>query len=183
MIPCYVSGKGMYASDPTWSFKTAVMLALEESGLGYDTRFRYYRDRFPDMPAAELARMVCDPVEYYDPDWPAYRAGLGADLDETEAATRFMLALDDRFRDEARAAIYCFDEAGFGSGVNAMRFLTRGTPLIGFYNPARRNPTLNLSNILQLRLDYPALVTLERYEAPEQIPPRVLAWLAELGGK
>ncbi len=180
MIPCYVSGKGMYASDPTWSFKTAVMLALEDSGLGFDTRYRHYRARFPDMEAAELARMVCDPVEYYDPDWPAYRAGLGADLDEVEAATRFMLALDDRFRDEARAAIYCFDEAGFGSGVNAMRFLTRGKPLLGFYNPELKAPGLNLSNILQLRLEYPELVTLVQYRDAQEIPPRVLEWLGEL---
>ncbi len=170
----------MYASDPTWSFKTTVILALEDSGLGYDTRFRYYRGQFPEMPLEKLARLVCDPMEYYDRDWPAYRAGLGASLDETEAATRFMLTRDDRFRDEARAAIYCFDEAGFGSGVNAMRFLIRGKPLLGFYNPAQRNPSLNLSNILQLRLEFPRLVTLEHYESREQIAPRVLAWLRDL---
>ncbi len=183
MIPCYVSGKGMYASDPTWSFKTALILALEDSGLGFDTRFRYYRRQFPDMAREELARMVCDPMEYYDRDWPAYRAGLGAALDEAEAATRFMLTLDDRFRAEARAAIYCFDEAGFGSGVNAMRFLTCGKPLLGFYNPAVKTPTLNLSNILQLQLEFPRLVTLVRYSGTAEIPPRVLTWLEQLGSE
>ncbi|MFQ5487514.1 MAG: hypothetical protein ACE5ET_03590, partial [Gammaproteobacteria bacterium] len=171
------------ASDPTWSFKTAVILALEDSGLGCDTRYRYYRQQFPEMAQVELARMVCDPMEYYDRDWPAYRAGMGAKLEESEAATRFMLTLDDRFRAEARAAIYCFDEAGFGSGVNAMRFLTCGKPLLGFYNPEVKTPTLNLSNILQLQLEFPRLVTLIRYADNTEIPPRVLAWLKQLGQK
>ena len=49
MIPCYVSGKGMHATTTTWTFKTLVIEALESSGLGYDTRFRYYRKQFPDM--------------------------------------------------------------------------------------------------------------------------------------
>ncbi len=65
-IPCYVSGKGMYAGTTTWSFKIRVILALEASGLGYDTRYRYYRRLFPQLDAAKLARRVCDPVEYYD---------------------------------------------------------------------------------------------------------------------
>ena len=120
MIPCYVSGKGMYATVTTWAFKTAVIEALESSLLGYDTRYRYYRTQFPDMDALELARLICDPIEYYDKDWPAYRAGDGMRLPLVEAATRFMLERDHLFRTEAQAAIYCFDEAGFGSGINVI---------------------------------------------------------------
>lgn len=70
MIPCFVGGKGMYASETTWEFKTAVIEVLDTSGLGYDVRFQYYRDKFPKKDVKELARLVCDPIEYYDPDWP-----------------------------------------------------------------------------------------------------------------
>ncbi len=177
MIPCYVSGKGMHASDPTWSFKTTVILALEDSGLGYDTRYRYYRRQFPDLAPEVLARRVCDPVEYYDRDWESWRRGPGAGMEETEAATRFMLERDDRFRAEARVAIYCFDEAGFGSGINVMRFLAAGKPLLGFYNPSRKAASLNLSNVLQLALEFPHLVTLQTYADTAEIAPCVLDWL------
>lgn len=177
MTPCYVSGKGMYATAATWAFKTAVIDALESSGLGYDTRYRYYRRQFPDMAPAALARMICDPVEYYDREWPAYYAGVAERLSEEEAATAFMLARDHRFRDEAQAAIFCYDEAGFGSGVNTLRFLHSGRPVLGFYHDERRSGTLNLSNILQLRLDYPDLVTLRSYRHVEEIPAQVLDWL------
>ena len=51
-IPCYVSGKGMHATATTWAFKTLVIEALESSGLGYDTRYRYYRNQFPDLERA-----------------------------------------------------------------------------------------------------------------------------------
>ena len=45
-IPCYVSGKGMYATDRTRQFKVAVIEQLEATGVGYDTRYRYYHLRF-----------------------------------------------------------------------------------------------------------------------------------------
>ena len=63
MKPCYVTGKGMHASTPTWNFKTAIIEMLETTGLGYDTRYRYYHGQFPDMDRASLARMICDPME------------------------------------------------------------------------------------------------------------------------
>lgn len=180
MIPCYVSGKGMHATPTTWTFKTLVIDALETSGLGYDTRYRYYTAQFPDMERGALARLICDPIEYYDKEWPGYLAARGDTRDEVQAATEFMLERDERFRAEARAALYCYDEAGFGSGVNTMRFLTAGKPVLGFYNAGRLGGTLNLSNVLQLALEYPRLFTLLRYREPEEIPAAVLAWLKEL---
>lgn len=177
MIPCYVSGKGMHATTTTWTFKTLVIETLEVSGLGYDTRYRYYRRQFPDMPRADLARLVCDPIEYYDLDWPAWRAARGNDVDELLAVTEFMLERDHRFRAEAAVAIYCYDEAGFGSGVNSMRFLTAGKPVLGFYDGARGAAGLNFSNVLQLGLDYPDLFTLLPYRDPDEIPAQVRAWL------
>lgn len=179
-IPCYVSGKGMYASDVTWHFKVAIITALEASGLGYDTRFRYYRDRFPELSTAELARKVCDPIEYYDTDWPPYFESVRDTRTEAEAATRFMLERDLRFQDEARVAVYCFDEAGFGSGVNCMRFLQAGKPLLGFYRPAHLARGLNLSNILQLEVEFPELVRLEAYSDPTKLPESTIAWLKAL---
>ena len=63
MIPCYVSGAGMFATDATRGFKALVIGWLETTGLGYDTRYRYYRARFPELAAERLARLVCDPIE------------------------------------------------------------------------------------------------------------------------
>lgn len=176
MIPCYVSGKGMHATRRTWDFKTLVIEMLESSGLGYDTRYRYYQRRFPELARADLARLICDPIEYYDRDWPDYRAARPG-RNETELVTEFMLERDRLFREEARAAIYCYDEAGFGSGVNTLRFLHAGKPVLGFYNPHGLGETLNLSNVLQLGLEYPALFTLVSYEHSEEIGARVAAWL------
>ena len=48
-IPCYVSGKGMYATDKTRQFKVTVIERLEAAGVGYDTRYRYYQQQFPSM--------------------------------------------------------------------------------------------------------------------------------------
>lgn len=177
MIPCYVSGKGMFATTTTWTFKTLVIEALESSGLGYDTRFRYYQRQFPGMGRAALARLICDPIEYYDREWPEYFAARRDTRDEVTAATEFMLARDERFRAEAQVAIYCYDEAGFGSGVNTLRFLSAGKPVLGFYSAERLSGTLNLSNVLQLGLEFPRRFTLQRYRQPEEIPGVVLEWL------
>jgi hypothetical protein len=99
-------------------------------------------------------------------------------MDEVTAATAFMLVRDERFRAEARVAIYCYDEAGFGSGVNTMRFLTAGKSVLGFYSAERLSDTLNLSNVLQLGMEYPRQFVLQRYRQPEDIPAAVLEWLA-----
>ena len=179
MIPCYVSGKGMHATDTTWSFKTAIIDTLETTGLGYDTRYRYYQQQFPDMDAGQLARMICDPMEQYDNNWPAYRQQHQDDTDETRLATAFMLELDNRFRDEAQLAIVCYDEAGFGSGVNAMVFLQAHKPILGFYQPDRLGPSLNFSNILQLELAYPDLVTLVEYRDINDITSTVTRYLTQ----
>lgn len=179
MIPCYVSGKGMHATATTWTFKTLVIEALASSGLGYDTRYRYYQAQFPDMPPDELARMICDPIEYYDRDWPGWRSARGEGIDEIQAVTEFMLERDHRFRDEAAVAIYCYDEAGFGSGVNSLRFLGAGKPILGFCNGENTAGSLNFSNVLQLGIDFPGLFTLMPYRHPDEIPDQVCAWLRE----
>lgn len=181
MIPCYVSGKGMHAGQSTWDFKTTVMKALEEAGLGYDTRYRYYRQQFPDMPADEFARMVCDPIEYYDKDWPAWRElHKGEFSNADELVTAFFLERDRRFQQEAQVAVYGFDEAGFGSGVNVMRFISAGKPILGFYNPDTRHQRLNIHNVIQLEMEYPHLVTLQRYHSVNEIIERVVNRLSEL---
>lgn len=168
----------MHATSATWNFKTLVIATLTASGLGYDTRYRYYEARFPDMAPEALARLICDPIEYYDAEWPAYRQSRGGD--ETRAATEFMLARDNLFREEAQAAVYCYDEAGFGSGVNSLRFLEAGKPILGFYHERQRAPTLNLSNVLQLELEYPQLFKLRTYRDARDIPPQLTAWLGDL---
>jgi hypothetical protein len=179
MIPCYVSGKGMHATETTWTFKTLVIEVLESTGRGCDTRFRYYRRQFPELSRAELARRICDPIEYYDRDWPGFRAA-HPEWSEVEAVTEFMLTRDRIFRDEARAAIYCYDEAGFGSGVNSLRLLLAGKPVLGFYDPGGLGGTINLSNVMQLSVEYPKLFTLLTYRQTEEIGPAVLAWLERL---
>jgi hypothetical protein len=128
---------------------------------------------------AELARLICDPIEYYDRDWPGYRAerpGRG----DAEVLTGFWLERDRLFRDQARAAIYCYDEAGFGSGVNTLRFLYAGKPVLGFYRPEGLSKTLNLSNVMQLGLEYPDLFTLLSYEQIEEIGVAVTAWVGRI---
>ncbi len=180
MIPCYVSGKGMHATDITWSFKTTVIKTLEETQLGYDTRFEYYRKQFPDMQTEQLARMICDPMEYYDLDWEEYRARHKLSMAKEEIATRFMLERDMQFQQKAQVAIYCFDEAGFGSGINVMRFLMNQIPILGFLNADNTLKSLNVSNVLQLKAQFPDLIHLIEYQTLEEISQHVSQWLTEL---
>ncbi|MFQ5912513.1 MAG: hypothetical protein ACE5JS_04970, partial [Nitrospinota bacterium] len=176
-IPCYVSGKGMHASDRTRNFKVIVIEALEASGLGYDTRYRFYRKQFPGTGPGKLARMVCDPIELYDKDWKDYLAKYGEGRDEEGALAEFVLERDSLFRREAKAAVYCYDEAGFGSGVNSMRFIGERKPILGFYHPESKKSGTNLTNIIQLRVEYPERVTLVAYRSLDEIPGEVNAWL------
>jgi len=180
MIPCYVSGKGMHATEVTWSFKTSVINTLESSGAGYDTRFKYYRQQFSDMQTEQLARMICDPVEYYDKDWAEYRTLHKRSMSKEEMVTRFMLERDMRFQQEAQVAIYCFDEAGFGSGVNVMRFLQAKKPILGFLNEENKHKSLNVSNVLQLKAQYPNLIHLIEYISQDEISKHVEQWMEEL---
>jgi len=180
MIPCYVGGKGKAAHDSTKDFKVAVFALLESSGLGYDTRYRYYRRQYPDMDQDPFARMVCDPVENYDRDWPDYRARHGRSTSEDESLTAFMFEKDEAFRAEARAAIFCYNEAGLGTGINSMRLLSQGKPLLGcFLRDPLRGP-VNVQNILQLELLYPSLVTLVRYDDLTEVIESVTRWLTQL---
>ena len=178
-IPCYVSGKGMYATDRTRQFKVAVIEKLEAAGIGFDTRYRYYQQQFPTMTSSALARMICDPIEYYDRDWMAYQAANGAGRDADDVLTTFMLERDTRFRQEAQVAIYCYDEAGFGSGLNTMRFLQAEKPILGFYHAEIQQQGVNLNNILQLAVDFPALVTLACYQSLDDIGSPLLSWLQQ----
>lgn len=180
VIPCYVGGKGIYATATTRDFKMAVIAMLEESGLGYDTRYRYYRRQFPAMEAAQLARMVCDPIEDYDRDWAGWREAQAPGRDEAELITAFFLERDTQFRNEAKAAIFCFDEAGFGSGVNVMRFIGAGKPILGFYRRTLASRRVNVANFLQLQMEYPKLVSLRAYQAAADMLGEVRSWLAAL---
>jgi len=181
ITPCYVSGKGMHATETTWHFKTAVMSVLQSSGLGYDTRHRYYQQQFPDMQADEFARMVCDPIERYDKDWPAWQGDNRHRFDsEDECITAFFLERDLGFQAEAKVAIVGFDEAGFGSGVNVMRFIQAGKPVLGFYNPRLHREGYNIHNVMQLEMAHPELVTLYRYQHVDDITEQVVAWLEVL---
>ncbi len=178
MIPCYVSGAGMFATDATRDFKTLVIGWLETSGIGYDTRYRYYRAQFPELTPERLARLVCDPIEYYDKDWPGFRANAG--VPEEEALARFVAERDARFRGEAEVAIYCFDEAGIGSGINAMRFIHAGKPVLGFYAADEKLRRVNLTNVLQLEVEFPGQVRLAAYYAPTEIKAQLAAWMPSL---
>lgn len=170
----------MHATEVTWSFKTTVISTLEETQLGYDTRFEYYRKQFPDMQTEQLARMICDPMEYYDLDWDEYRALNKRAMSKEEMATRFMLERDTIFQSKAEAAIYCFDEAGFGSGVNVMRFLMNHTPVYGFMNAENTHKSLNVSNVLQLKAQFPDLIHLVEYRSMDDVRTHVIQWLTEL---
>ena len=169
----------MSAGAPTHRFKTLVIGWLETSGLGYDTRYRHYRAQFPELAPARLARLVCDPIEYYDREWAAQGGGAAADA---ARLTRFVRERDARFRAEAAVAIYCFDEAGIGSGINVMRFLQARKPVLGFYaaDPAKRR--VNLTNVLQLEEDFPDRLRLAAYGTAEEITARLGAWLSALPG-
>jgi hypothetical protein len=180
VIPCYVGGRGMFATATTWDFKVAVIGLLEESGLGYDTRYRYYRRQFPEMDTTQLARLVCDPIENYDRDWPQWRAAQTAASDEQDLITAFFLERDARFRAEAQAAIFCLDEAGFGSGINVMRFVQAGKPILGFYRRSTQSRAVNVGNFLQLRMEYPGVVTLCAYQSSNDILDEVQGWLTAL---
>ena len=181
MIPCYVSGAGMFAGKPTWSFKTLVIGWLERTALGYDTRFRYYSAQFPELGAADLARRVCDPIEFYDQDWPVYRdAEVRAGLPEAEALAKFVAERDARFRNDAHAAIYCFDEASIGSGINVMRFVYARKPVLGFYSADAGVRQINLTNLLQLKLEFPKQVWLAAYHTGNDITAQLGTWLSAL---
>ena len=180
MMPCYVGGKGKSASASTTDFKVAVFGFLESTGLGYDTRYRYYRRQYPHMSREQLARMVCDPIEDYDREWPDYRARHGGSMSEDALLTAFVLEKDRNFRDEARAAIFCYDEAGLGTGINSMQLLADGKPLIGFFSRDPIRGPVNVQNILQLELLYPSLVTLVRYNDLNEVGPSLTRWLTEL---
>ena len=183
MIPCYVSGKGMHATEITWTFKTSVIETLEKTGLGFDTRYEYYRHQYPDMAGEQLARMICDPMEYYDLDWDDYRNKHRLALSKEVIATQFMLERDNKFRKQAQAAIYCFDEAGFGSGVNCIKFLMEGKPILGFLSVEHSSQSLNVSNILQLKAEFPRLIHLVNYRSIHEVKQNVVHWLKELNSK
>ena len=171
----------MYATDSTWRFKTTVMTVLQSSSLGYDTRYAYYQKQFPDMPVSELYRLICDPIEYYDQDWPCWQLENKNNFEgEDELVTAFFLKRDRSFQAEAQAAIFGFDEAGFGTGVNVMRFVHLGKPVLGFYNPDCFHGGHNIHNVMQLAMDYPDVVTLCRYRDVNEIAAHVVAWLGNV---
>ncbi|HEX8650594.1 MAG TPA: hypothetical protein VF708_07115 [Pyrinomonadaceae bacterium] len=180
LIPCFVSGKGVDATDHTKTFRRDVFHILESTGLGYDTRFRYYQTQYPELAHDELAQMVCNPFESYDKEWNSYLAAHSEGKSKDEVISAFVLDRDKLFCNEAQAAIYCYDEAGFGSGINTMRFIQAKKPIIGFYNPEVKTKGVNIHNILQLTVEFPDLVTLVRYHTFMDIQPKLISWLGEI---
>ncbi|MFQ5469953.1 MAG: hypothetical protein ACE5EH_06540 [Gammaproteobacteria bacterium] len=178
MIACYVSGKGMNATERTWSFKVSVIELLENSGIGYDTRFKYYQSQYPSLGILELARKICEPVEYYDKDWEHYLAQQADIPPDPMKLVEFWLARDLKFQQEARVAIVCFDEAGLGTGVNMMRFIGQKKSVLGFYHRDKSRRKVNITNVLQLEYKYPDQVELSDYESNAEITDRVLSWLS-----
>jgi hypothetical protein len=104
----------------------------------------------------------------------------GAGCEADAVLTAFMLERDARFRQEAQVAIYCYDEAGFGSGLNTMRFLQAKKPILGFYHAEIKQQGVNLNNILQLAIDFPTLVTLVCYQSLDDIGSTLLTWLQKM---
>jgi hypothetical protein len=153
---------------------------LESTGLGYDTRYRNYRRQYPDMSREQFARMVCDPIEAYDKEWPDYRERRSGSMSEDLLLTTFVLEKDQAFRDEARAAIICYNEAGLGTGINSMRLLADEKPLIGFFLRDPIRGPVNVQNILQLELLYPSLVTLVPYDDLNEVTQSLTQWLSNL---
>jgi hypothetical protein len=95
-----------------------------------------------------LAQMVCDPIEYYDKDWGPYCAAQIADCNGDTVLAKFVAERDARHRREAQVAIYCYDEAGLGSGINTMRLLHMGKPILAFYHFEAEDCGLNITNVL-----------------------------------
>jgi hypothetical protein len=102
---------------------------------------------------------------------------------EDKILARFISKRDALFRSQAAVAIYCYDEAGLGSGINSMRFIHEGKRVLGFYNPEVGKLGINLTNIIQLETDYPQLVTLVSYTELEEVAKTVEFWLHGLNGE
>jgi hypothetical protein len=79
-----------------------------------------------------------------------------------------------------RAAIYCYDEAGLGSGLNSLRLIMENKLILGCDNPGVKDYRVNLHHILQLGSEFPRLVTLVGYGTIAAIRPKLLAWLQEV---
>ncbi|RMH18780.1 MAG: hypothetical protein D6698_06530 [Gammaproteobacteria bacterium] len=179
-VPVYVAGKGMFATLATTSFKTGVMHILEKSGLGYDTRMAYYAKQYPELTFERLSRMICDPIEYYDRDWPEYQKQHAGTANPDMLAVDFFLPRDQQFRERAVGGIIGFHEAGLGTGINCMRFLLGGKPILGFL-PLEDNLAVNRDNIFQLVREYPELFTLIR--ETDCIETAIADWIVSLQSK
>ena len=94
--------------------------------------------------------------------------------------TAFVWEKDQGFREEAQAAIMCYNDAGLGTGINSMRLLADGKPLLGYFLRDPRQRPVNVQNILQLKRLYPALVTLVRYDDLHEVGESLTRWLTEM---
>lgn len=59
-----------------------------------------------------------------------------------------------------------------------MRFIQAGKRVMGFYaaDPSRRR--VNLTNVVQLEVEFPGQVLLAAYGAPDDITARLTEWLS-----
>ena len=67
----------------------------------------------------------------------------------------------------------------FGSGINVMRFLNAQKPILGFMNEENMSSSLNVSNVLQLKAEFPNLIHLIEYRTLEQINKEVIRFLEQ----
>jgi len=170
-IPCYIGGKGMYATNETWLFKTTLFKLLRDTKLGFDTRHQYYRDQFPDMQDKEFDRMVCDPIEYYDPDWKKQTHSKET-IDKE--VVKFWLERDLQFQKQATIGVFGLNEPGFGTAINISRFLHNNKPVIAFIRlESGSNNTHNVHNIMQLEITHPHLFSLHQYNTETELTKKL----------
>src|SRR4029453_13999924 len=58
-----------------------------------------------------------------------------------------------------------------------MRFPQEGKPVLGFYAAEATRRRVNLTNVLQLEVEFPHQVKLARYSVPEHITAQLAQWL------
>jgi len=61
-----------------------------------------------------------------------------------------------------------------------MRFIQAGKPVLGFYAADGAKRRVNLTNVLQLGVEFPDRVRLAAYRTPEEITGQLAEWLPAL---
>jgi hypothetical protein len=61
-----------------------------------------------------------------------------------------------------------------------MRFIQEGKPVLGFYAAEATRRRVNLTNVLQLEMEFPHQVKLAPYSVSEHITAQLAQWLPAL---